>query len=83
MMKLIDHNAPFLRPLIEEIDEEITSKMHHCSKKWIRFIESISSTSPVCALIPPTDEALKVVEELCERDLTSEPEVLCSILYKP
>ena len=38
-------------------------------------IESISSTSPVCALIPPTGEALNVVEELCKRDVTSDPEV--------
>ena len=34
MMKLINHNAPFLRALIEQVDEEMQSKIHHCSRKW-------------------------------------------------
>ena len=42
---------------------------------WMKFIQCISSTSPVSALIPPTDEALELVEELCKRDVTSDPKV--------
>ena len=75
MMELLDRNAPFLRALIEHVDEEIQSKIHHCSRKWMRFIQSISSTSPVCSLIPPVDEALELVDEICKRDVTSDPEV--------
>lgn len=75
LRRLIDHNAPFLTALIEHLDEEFPSEVHHCSRNWIKFVQCISSTSPVCALIPPTDEALELVEELCKRDVTSDPEV--------
>ena len=75
MMELIDCNAPFLRALIEHVHEEIQTKIHHCSRKWMRFIQSISSTSAVCSLIPPVDEVLELVDEICKRDVTSNPEV--------
>lgn len=75
MMKLIDQNAPFLRALIEHVDEDVHLNIHHCSRHWKKFIECLSSASPVCALIPPTDVALKLIAELCERDVTSDPEV--------
>ena len=39
-------------------------------------MQCISSSSPVCALIPPTDETLTLVEELRTRDLSSDFEVL-------
>ncbi len=66
-------NAPYLIPLINHINEK--SGVQHCPKKrWTKFIESISSSSAVCALIPIS--AMEIIEALCQKDITCDPEVI-------
>lgn len=74
LKQLIEVKAPFLSALLQHL-EDISGKQLCCPSNWKRFLESISSASPVCALIPPTDVALELLEELCVRDITSNPDV--------
>ena len=77
---LVHNEAPCIEPLLNIIEKEYSSSSIHrtCPKKFKRFIECISCNSPVCALTPPTDKALKLVNGLLEykEDIKANPEVI-------
>ena len=80
LKKLIEVHAPFLMDLIEYVNNQShlqgqTPTHHQCLPKWKNFFQCIGSASPVCALVPATDEAESLVKLLCEKDITSDPDV--------
>ena len=76
MMREMSLHAPFLTNLIRTVDKE-TTHFHCCPPKWKKFIQSLSSSSPVCALIPPS--SLDLIQEMCEKDIASNPDVCAPI----
>ncbi len=77
-LKLLIHdNAPYIEPLMNCNNEESASTACTCPKKWMKFVNTISSSSPVCAFIPPTTEALVLIKDLlaCEEKIKYNPEV--------
>ena len=78
VMREVNLHAPFLTPLLSSIDKA-SENSHTCPPQWKRFILSISSSSPVCALIPPS--SFNLIQEICEKDIKSQPEVCLLLLY--
>lgn len=77
MMREINLHAPFLTDLLRMVDKE-SNTFHCCPPKWKKFMQSLSSSSPVCALIPPS--SLDLIQEMCEKDITSQPDVCAPFL---
>lgn len=69
--------APFLVNLIEHMDKESDPAyhLHQCHPKMKKLLQCIASTSPVCALVPPTKTALNLVQKICNTDITTNPNV--------
>ena len=75
-MELIEANVPFLTSLFEVLlrNEGILC-LHQCPLVWSKFLRCIGSGSPVCALVPPKDEALELMDKMSDKDISMEPEV--------
>lgn len=52
-------------------------KLHQCPLYWRKLLQSLASSSPVCALLPPDDKSLKLIKIMMERDIKDSPEVRC------
>ena len=50
-------------------------KSYQCPLVWRKFIQSLASSSPVCALLPPDDASKKLIKIMIERDIKDCPEV--------
>ena len=72
LMKEIELHAPFLTALLRHIDIA-SGNFHNCPLQWKKLLQSISSSSPVCALFPPS--SLNLIQEICEKDIKSQPDV--------
>lgn len=80
LLKLTKVHAPFLTDLIEYVKnqshvQDQTPTHHQCLPKWKNFFQCIGIASPVCALVPASDEAEKLMKLLCEKDITADPDV--------
>ena len=78
-------HAPFLTELIVHADKENPScnasqKFHQCHSKLTKFFQCIASASPTCALVPPTESAMDLLRQLCDKDISSNPDVGFTIL---
>ena len=72
LMKLMNHLESLSTP------QRLTSKLHQCPSHWRNFIHSIGSSSAVCALIPPNEKSIAIINQLCDEDILTNPEVLLS-----
>ena len=52
-----------------------STRVYSCPAEWKNFIHSIASSSPACALIPPSEESGVLVDRICSDDITKKPEV--------
>ena len=57
------------------------TKSCQCPSEWKSFVHCISSSSPVCALIPPNDKSEAIIDKICTKDITKHPEVCCIHSY--
>ena len=56
LIKLMALHAPFLMELITHSNTEIfPQKIHQCHPKLYKLLQCVTSTSPVCALVPPNE----------------------------
>ena len=46
-----------------------------CPLSWRKMIQGLASSSPVCALLPPDDACISLVEQMKEGDITKDPNV--------
>ena len=83
LLELTNLHAPFLTGLIEHLDKQSLTLSHlcQCPPKWKNFLHCVGSASPVCALVPATDEALELIRAMCDKDITSDPEVSHNLLF--
>lgn len=51
------------------------TKLRQCPPLWRKFVHGISSSSPVCALIPPNSESRRLIHRICTEDIMKLPEV--------
>ena len=67
----------FLLKLLNNIVDspKTSTKLYQCPTLWRKFVHCISSTSPVCALLPPKDTSKDLIEKICTEDITKFPEV--------
>lgn len=52
-----------------------TKTVWQCPPPWREFVHCISSTSPVCALIPPNSESRRLIDRISTEDIMKSPEV--------
>ena len=69
-MELIHLHAPSLQKLLtgvakKEVEvKDGTTVSVTCCKQWRDLLQALSSTSPVCALVPPTEEVHAILKEM-------------------
>ncbi len=66
LLELLHLHAPSLVKLITTIAKEVNEAdtAVSCCKHWINLLQALSSASPVCALVPPTEEMHKMLKEM-------------------
>ena len=66
LLELLHLHAPSLVKLITTIAKEVNEAdtAVSCCKHWINLLQALSSASPVCALVPPTEEVHKMLKEM-------------------
>ena len=85
LLELTRVHAPFLTELITHIDKDNLShntsqKFHRCHPKLSKFLQCVASASPACALVPPTESVMDLLRQLCDKGLSSNPDVSFTIL---
>ena len=50
-------------------------KLYQCPLVWRKFVQSLASSSPVCALLPPGDASKKLIKIMIEHDIKDCPDV--------
>lgn len=50
-------------------------KLYQCPHVWRKFVQSLASSSPVCALLPPDDASKNLIKIMTERDIKDCPDV--------
>lgn len=73
LKQLVAKNCPYMEPLLVEDH----SASNSCPEKWKKFVASISSSSPVCSMIPPIPETIDLIQELlkCDKKIKADPMV--------
>ena len=80
-------HAPSLLSLMSHLkqiqcsSEEIqpTNDHYKCPPEWNDLISALASSSPVCALIKPTDEVFTLLKKLKEEDITRDPKLMSTL----
>lgn len=80
MIELLNEYSPSAATIVSSImsDQETKfsskskSNMYRCSKDWASLMKSLASTSPVCALLHPSDSVAKLVSSMKEKDITKD-----------
>ena len=74
MNLLLQGNAHSIVPVVHlvTIKPEPSSKLilFKCSNLWSEFIRCLSSTSPVCALMHPSDRLSALIQAMCKGDIS-------------
>ena len=74
MNLLLQGNAQSIVPVVHlvTIKPEPSSKLilFKCSNLWSEFIRCLSSTSPVCALMHPSDRLSALIQAMCKGDIS-------------
>ena len=73
--QLLSIHAPSLTSLFGLFKQEINMSLEllACPREWSSFIEALSSSSPVCALLHPGDKVIDLVKRIPAEDLTKDP----------
>lgn len=80
MIELLNEYAPSAAMVVSSImsDQDtnfasiIKSNMYRCPNDWASLMKSLASTSPVCALLHPSDSVAKLVSSMKEKDITKD-----------
>lgn len=77
LIQRVTEHAPSLLTLLQHLEFQSTSPAtsRQCPPPWRNFIQSLSCASPVCALIPPHQESIELIEKLSQYDITKNPKV--------
>lgn len=70
--ELIAIHGPSLLPLLQVIKNQIDSVVQ-CPREWSKFIAALSSTSPVCGLLHPSDRLFNILNTITDDDFTANP----------
>ena len=81
LKQLVRIHAPYIELLLDYLFNNF-EKIPECRAKWMKFLNSISSTSPVCVLIPPTSEGRELINEISMIDVKANPEVCITNISK-
>lgn len=81
LLELIITHAKSLLPLLTYLtstknDPESTASLQYrCSQPWLPFLQSLATTSPVCALVHTSEEVMSIFEKMQteEYDVTRTP----------
>lgn len=80
MIELLKEHAPSAAMVVSSItsDQETNfasktrSNIYSCPNEWASLMKSLASTSPVCALLHPSDSVAKLVSSMKEGDITKD-----------
>ena len=77
MNHLASSHASSLVGLLEFFQSANSSnrKLYQCPLVWRKLIQSLASSSPVSALLPPDDGSEKLMKIMMERDIKDSPNV--------
>lgn len=77
MNHLVNSHAICLVRLFEffESANSTHQKLYQCPHVWRKFVQSLASSSPVCALLPPQGASKNLIEMMIERDIKDSPDV--------
>ena len=68
LLGLIDKHAPFLKDLVQHlVTIGMNGTQSKCPKEWEEFVDALASSSPVCAIVHPSDRLLQTILDLESR----------------
>lgn len=70
--ELISIHASSLAPLLQHVKFEMNSSLPTltCPREWSKFICALASSSPVCALVHPSEKVFDLLKKLTTEDIT-------------
>lgn len=73
--QLVTIHAPYIAPLLQLLKEELDTSLPilSCPHVWCKFIGALASSSPVCALVHPSDSVFNLLKHLVSHDITMNP----------
>ncbi len=86
LFRLCQSKYAFLMALMNHLEtqstfQRVTSGLHQCPPPWRDFLHAIGSSSPVCALLQPTENSKILIDRLCNEDMLTDPEVYSHAWY--
>ena len=83
MNHLVSGHASTLVGLLEFLESANSShqKLYQCPLVWRKLIQSLASSYPVCALLPPDDASKNLIKTMIERDIKDSPNVSIQHYY--
>ena len=80
MIELLNEYSPSAATIVSSImsDQETKfsskskSNVYRCPSDWANLMKSLASTSPVCALLHPSDSVAKLISSMKEKDITKD-----------
>ena len=65
LLSLCEKHAPFLKEMVQHlVTKGIKGTQSQCPSEWMQFVAALATSSPVCALIHPSDTLLKTLRGL-------------------
>ena len=63
LLVLVDKHAPFLKDLVQHL-VMIGTSQSKCPTEWEEFVDALASSSPVCAIIHPSEIWFQTILDL-------------------
>ena len=89
LLELIDNHAKSVFPLLKFLTSINNDQEHNplselrCPQPWLLFVQSLASTSPVCAFVHPSNEVKLLLKKMQteEYDITRNPESMKNLQH--
>ena len=75
MLSLLETNLPCVVPVVEASanqSQDETNAQFLCKPEWSTFISTLSSPSPVCALVHPSERVSSLISVMSSSDITKD-----------
>ena len=69
MMSLLHIHVAELVHFIQHVTQHCQTTRYYCAKEWTEFVRSLAASSPLCALVHPSEITATLISDMCERDI--------------